>query len=143
MAKVLIIVGTVTGNAEAIADHIKDELGDKHTIEVNDDVYDEITRDPEEILLFCTSNTGHGELPDNLDTLYFSLTHESPNIAGRQYALINLGDSGFPMYGNAGVILEQAIKDNGAVPLVDTLLIDSAMDRAPEETALAWAKTFL
>ncbi|MEM6301760.1 MAG: flavodoxin domain-containing protein [Pseudomonadota bacterium] len=144
MAKIQIVIGSVTGTAEGVADFIKDELDSEHTIDTNvDTTVDDLVRDDGELLLFCTSNTGCGDLPDNIYPLYEDLRETPPKIAGRKYALINIGDSSFPTFGEAGVALDEALKDIGAEPLAESLLIDVGEERYPQKIALEWVKSIL
>lgn len=156
MQKIQIIVGSVTGTAEGIARFLQRELSGpspaagrtedrvKSRIDINLNAgIEDLQRDPEELLVFCTSNTGCGELPGNLLSLYLQLIDAPPNIAGRRYALINLGDSSFPTYGEAGEALHTALQDIGAVPIAEPLLIDASIERYPQKIALDWAQKIL
>ena len=144
MKKLQIIVGSVTGTAEGVARFLQRELKRDYRIEINlsADIQD-LKRDPEELLVFCTSNTGCGDLPGNLLPLYLQLLNEPPDIAGRRYALINLGDRSFPTYGEAGEALHTALRDIGAVPIAEPLLIDGSIERYPQKIALEWAQEIL
>ena len=160
MKKIQIIVGSVTGTAEGVARFLQRELSEpaltaghaedptenhiKSQIDINLNAkIEDLQRDPEELLVFCTSNTGCGELPGNLLPLYLRLIDAPPNIAGRRYALINLGDSSFPTYGEAGEALHTALQDIGAVPIAEPLLIDAGIERYPQKIALNWAQKIL
>ena len=160
MQKIQIIVGSVTGTAEGVARFLQQKLSGpsltagriagqtedrvKRRIDINLNAgIEDLQRDPEELLVFCTSNTGCGELPGNLLSLYLQLIDAPPNIAGRRYALINLGDSSFPTYGEAGEALHTALQDIGAVPIAEPLLIDASMERYPQKIALDWAQKIL
>ena len=160
MQKIQIIVGSVTGTAEGVARFLQRELSGpslaagriagqtkdrvKRRIDLNLNAgIEDLQRDPEELLVFCTSNTGCGELPGNLLSLYLQLIDAPPNIAGCRYALINLGDSSFPTYGEAGEALHTALQDIGAVPIAEPLLIDASIERYPQKIALDWAQKIL
>ena len=144
MEKIQIIVGSATGTAQRVAEHLAEAFSSTHSVEVNSQANsDHLTRDAEEFLLFCTSNTGAGDLPENILSLYIELTTFYPKIAGRKYALINLGDSSFPTYGEAGEHLDKALQDLGAVPVTESCLIDAMQESEPEKVALAWARGFI
>lgn len=141
MSPIQIIVGTVTGTAEGVARYLQRELSDDQSIEVNlEAAVEDLTRNPDEFLLFCTSNTGAGDLPDNIAPLYQALRNTPPNIAGRSYALINLGDSTFPTYGEAGQMLHDALMDIGAMPVAEPLVVDGSVDRYPQKIVFDWVK---
>lgn len=144
MAKIQIVVGSVTGMAEGVADFIKENLDNEHQIDTNvETTVEDLVRDDGEFLLFCTSNTGCGDLPDNIYPLYEDLREIPPKIAGRRYALINIGDSSFPTFGEAGAALDTALKDIGAQPVAESLLIDVGEERYPQKIALDWVKNIL
>ncbi len=144
MASIQIIVGSVMGTAQGVADYLHKELSAQHTVEVNNSASSaDLVRNADELLLFCTSNTGSGDLPENIVPVYNALRTEFPNIAYRKYGLINLGDSSYPTFGEAGRLLDEALLDIGAQRLGDILTIDACADRYPQKTALSWTHNLL
>lgn len=140
MSQIQILVGSVTGNAEGIAELAAEELQRKgHQISINNFAQvEDLVRSPDEILLICTSNTGAGDLPDNLQPLYVQMTREYPAIAGRQYGLINLGDSSYTTFGEAGRAIDDAFADLGAQRIGEPLVLDACSGDDPEESAREW-----
>lgn len=140
MSHIQILVGSVTGNAEHIAELAAEELERKgHQISINNFAQvEDLVRSPDEILLICTSNTGTGDLPDNLQPLYVQMTREYPAIAGRQYGLINLGDSSYATFGEAGQAIDDAFADLGAQRIGEPLVLDACSGDDPEESAREW-----
>ncbi|WP_024460680.1 flavodoxin domain-containing protein [Marinimicrobium sp. LS-A18] len=140
MSQIQILVGSVTGNAESIAELAAEELQRKgHQISINNFAQvEDLVRSPDEILLICTSNTGAGDLPDNLQPLYVQMTREYPAIAGRQYGLINLGDSSYTTFGEAGQAIDDAFADLGAQRIGEPLVLDACSGDDPEESAREW-----
>jgi MioC protein len=128
MSKIHIMVGSVFGGAEQVAELAAGILRDKgHEVEIN--TYprpQDLLKDPEEIILLCHSNTGSGELPDNIQPLYLHLTRDYPRIAGRRYGVINLGDSSYITFNEAGVMLDAAFADLGAQRLGEPLVLDAS-----------------
>lgn len=142
MSKIQILVGSVTGTAEEVAHQLAEELsaiGHETNINSQPSATD-LVRDPEEVLLFCTSNTGSGDLPGNLQLLYRQLVSEYPAIAGRRYGLINLGDSSYMTFGDAGQQLDEALADLGAQRLGEALLLDASSGDEPGPKACDWTK---
>lgn len=127
MSKIQIMVGSVYGGAEQVAELAADLLrAQGHQTEINTYVRpQDLVRDDEEIILLCHSNTGSGDLPDNIQPLYLHLTRDYPRIAGRRYGVINLGDSSYATFNEAGVMLDAAFADLGAVRLGDPLVLDA------------------
>lgn len=142
MSKIQILVGSVTGTAEEVAHQVAEELTAMgHTTSINSQPSaTDLLRDPEETLLICTSNTGAGDLPGNLQHLYRQLTSEYPAIAGRRYGLINLGDSSYMTFGDAGQLLDETLADLGAQRLGEALLLDASSGDEPHPKARDWAK---
>lgn len=145
MANIQIMVGTVNGTAWKAAQSaavILEKLG--HRAEVNETPSAaDLTRDPGELLLVCCSTTGNGEVPRNIFPIYAVLDNEAVNLAGRQFAVISLGDSGFPRFAHAGRLLEDAFYRCGARPLGEVLTIDAQTDDRPHYTAALWARDWL
>ena len=142
MASIQILVGSVMGTAETVAEAVAAELRQlHHTVTVNfqADVSD-ILRDENEILLVCTSNTGSGDLPDNIQPLYLQLTRDFPRIAGRRYGVINLGDSSYTTFNEGGRALDEAFADLGARRVGDPLVLDACEGLDAEEESIDWIK---
>lgn len=139
MANIQIIVGSEMGGTEEIAKYLAQELAGEHSVSVNTQASAaDLTRDKNEFLVFCTSNTGCGDLPANIAPLYAQLKTEFPNIAYRKYALANFGDSSYPTFGEAGNLLNEALLDIGAQIVGEPLLIDAGTDRHPQLAVLNW-----
>jgi len=145
MAKIQILVGSVTGTAEALADHLADRLGEAgHHAWVNDNPsLVDLTRDPEEVLLICTSNTGAGDLPEDLHRLYLDLLSQYPAIAGRRYGIINLGDRGYPTFAEAGQTMDAVLADLGAERLGEPFVHDASTGESPEPLADDWLQDWV
>jgi MioC protein len=142
MASIQILVGSVMGTAEAVAETVAAELRQlNHEVLVNfqADVSD-ILRNEQEILLVCTSNTGSGDLPDNIQPLYLQLTRDYPRIAGRRYGVINLGDSSYTTFNEGGRALDAAFADLGAQRIGEPLVLDACDGLDAEEEAIAWVR---
>ncbi|WP_341936505.1 flavodoxin domain-containing protein [Marinimicrobium sp. C2-29] len=140
MSQIQILVGSVTGTAEGVAKVVADALeADGHTTSINTAAQvEDLVRAPEEILLICTANTGSGDLPDNLQPLYHQINREFPAIAGRLYGIINLGDSSYATFGEAGQALDEALEDLGAKRLGEPLVLDASTGEDPEVLAQHW-----
>lgn len=146
MASIQILVGSVMGTAEGVAAVVAEELRKlDHQVAIN---FDATTADilaaADDVLLLCTSNTGSGDLPDNIQPLYLQLTRDYPRIAGRRYGVINLGDSSYTTFNEGGRALDAAFEDLGAKRVGTPLVLDASEGEDPEAHArdwvLAWAK---
>jgi MioC protein len=141
MASVHIIVGSVMGTAEEVAYVIQETLilaG--HQVQIHHAFRSgDLPTDPSDILLACTSNTGMGDLPMNIVPFYEHLKNDYPPIAGRRYGIVNLGDSSYPNFAQAGQTLDEALADLGAVRLGDPLVMDAIYVDDHADEARQWA----
>lgn len=140
MASIQILVGSVMGTAEAVAETVAAKLQQlDHQVSVNLQAdISHILDNPQDILLVCTSNTGSGELPDNILPLYLQLTRDYPPISGRRYGVINLGDSSYTTFNEGGQALDTALEDLGAQRIGDPLVLDASEGLDADEEAINW-----
>ena len=93
--KLVIVSGTVFGAAEDVAHHAAQVLtaaglNVSYKPRIS---YSELVALEPEALLFVTSTTGMGELPENLQLLVNALRDQPPQWAGWLGAVIGLGDA--------------------------------------------------
>lgn len=145
MSKIQICVGSVYGGAEQVAELAAEELRKAgHEVSLNTYVQaEDLARDPEEIILVCHSNTGAGELPDNLQPLYLHLTRDYPRITGRRYGVISLADSSYITFNEAGKAICAAFDDLGAVCVGEPLVIDASSGDDPATLTREWVQKWL
>jgi flavodoxin len=142
MSKIQIFIGSVYGGAEQVGELVGEELR-KYGHDVSLNTYaraEDLARDPNEIVLLCHSNTGSGDLPDNIQPLYLHLTRDYPRIAGRRYGVINLADSSYTTFNEAGIALDAAFADLGAIRIGEPLVIDASSGDDPATLARAWVQ---
>ena len=142
MSKIQIFVGSVYGGAEQVGELVQEELRKLgHDVSLNTYARaEDLARDANEVILLCHSNTGSGELPDNIQPLYLHLTRDYPRIAGRRYGVINLADSSYTTFNEAGVALDAAFADLGAVRIGEPLVIDASNGDDAASLARDWVK---
>jgi MioC protein len=91
---ITILVGTMTGTAEMVAQEAQQALeaaGHQATIRVMDGLDANIFQGGDTFLI-CTSTYGQGDVPDNAQGLFSSLESEKPDLTGVTYGVIALGD---------------------------------------------------
>ncbi len=146
MASIQILIGSVYGAAEQVAEIAAEKLREYgHQVTLNTFARaQDLLRDADEILLLCHSNTGSGELPDNILSIYLHLTRDYPRIAGKRYGVINLADSSYSTFNEAGRMLDAAFADLGAVRIGEPLVIDACVgddaDAMTREWVNEWTK---
>lgn len=144
MASIQILIGSIYGGAEQIAEVAAEQLRQLgHEVTLNTYARpQDLVRDSDEILLLCHSNTGSGELPDNIQPIYLHLTRDYPRIAGKRYGVINLGDSSYSTFNDAGRMLDAAFADLGAVRIGEPLVLDACSGDSPEALTLEWVNSW-
>lgn len=145
MSKIQICIGSMYGGAEEVGELAAEELRKAgHDVSLNTYARaEDLARDPDEIILLCHSNTGAGELPDNIQPLYLHLTRDFPRIAGRRYGVISLADSSYITFNEAGKALCGAFDDLGATRIGEPLVIDASSGDDPASLTRDWVQAWL
>lgn len=136
MAKVDIIVGTVLGASEYVADALQDTLqqaGHQVSIHLEPDLSDIST---DNIWLICTSTHGAGELPDNIQP--FAAQLADVQLEKTQFLVIGLGDSSYDTFCFGAQEMEKTLLTQGARLLAPALHIDVLNHPIPEDHAVQW-----
>src|SRR5262250_1240942 len=93
-SKITILVGTMTGTADLVAEEVRDRLqaaGAEIEIKAMDGAGAEMLA-PGRTYLICTSTYGQGDVPDNAQAFFAALEAAKPSLAGVEYGVIALGD---------------------------------------------------
>ena len=131
-----IIVGTMLGAAEYVADAIAEKLdasGHTHTIHAEPNL-DEIRT--ESTWIVCTSTHGAGELPDNIQP--FAKQLEEADLSAVNAYIIGLGDTSYDTFCFGAKEMEKHIKNAGGTLITDALYIDVLEHPIPEDAAVEW-----
>ncbi|NHN27640.1 hypothetical protein FIA58_018315 [Flavobacterium jejuense] len=134
--KPLIIYGTETGNSKKIASQLLASFK-KNKIQAKAvDVfqYDNAKLEKETLLLFIMSTQGEGEFPQNAVAFYEYLKKTDVNLKNASYAVFGLGDSSYPLFCHASVLLDEVLAEKGAKRLLP--LVKADVDFASE--VLKW-----
>lgn len=144
MSKIQIFIGSVYGGAEQVGEILGEQLiALGHEVTLNTYARaEDLARDANEIILLCHSNTGSGELPDNIQPLYLHLTRDYPRIAGRRYGVVNLADSSYHTFNDSGRMLDAAFEDLGAVRIGEPLVIDASSGDDAATLAREWVQNW-
>ncbi|HEY7774701.1 MAG TPA: flavodoxin domain-containing protein [Marinagarivorans sp.] len=137
MTSIQIIVGTVMGSAQACAELAQTQLQQQFDVTLNS-AFSRDDLQKSDVILICTSNTGVGDLPSNIVPFYRVLIEEYPAIAGMRYGLINLGDSNYPSFGEAGQKLDVAMSELGAQRIGEPLVLDASDPAQRDSLLLNW-----
>lgn len=142
MLNIGIFVGTVYGNALAVAEEAENIfIAQGHEVTI----FDEPTlndwleyNDGERIALIITSSTGQGDLPDSITPLYTAINDQLGYQPNLRYGIIALGDSSYDHFCGAGLRFDVLLAEQSATRIGDILLIDGMEEAIPEEFAKPW-----
>ena len=139
--KVALLNGSVYGSAEDIARQVKTRLtaaGHEVWLQPNAELGSLEAFAPD-ALLAITSTTGMGELPANLEPLYFQLRDRLPPWRGRPGAVLALGDSSYgDTYCGGGELMQELFAELGLRELLPMRRIDASETVTPDEEAAPW-----
>jgi len=124
--KPLIIYGTETGNSKKIASQLQATFK-KNKIQAKAiDVfqYDSTKLEKENLALFVMSTQGEGEFPQNAVGFYEKLQNSTIDLSNLSYAVFGLGDSSYPLFCNAGIMLDEVLAEKGAKRLLPLVKAD-------------------
>jgi MioC protein len=136
-----ILVGTMTGTAELVADEVRDALAARSVAcdVVPLDGKDWHVFDEGGPFLLCTSTYGQGDVPDNARDFFASLESARPDLSSISYGVIALGDTTYAQtYCFGGKRFDTLLTELGARRVGDVLLHDASAGTIPEEVAVEW-----
>lgn len=131
-----ILVGSVLGASEYVADALSDTLKEKGfqaDIQLEPD-FDSI--DTDSTWIVCTSTHGAGDLPDNI--LPFAEQLKDKDLSAVNAYVIGLGDSSYDTFCFGAMTMESLLKDGNATLLAAPFHIDVLNHPIPEDEAVAW-----
>jgi flavodoxin len=139
MSEVGIFVGTVYGNAQHVAEQVKEMFDSKG---VNTKIFDDPSlEDFKQVsgAIFISSTTGQGDVPPNLEFFIVDLREHSPLMEQKPFAVVGLGDSSYgETYCGAGRQIHTLLIELQGKPVADLLEIDACETLEPETEVVPW-----
>jgi MioC protein len=139
--RLTILVGTMTGTAQLVAEEVADALkasGLPADI-VPMDGLDAKVFDRGGAFLVCTSTYGQGDVPDNAQKLFSDLERVKPDLKRIVYGVIGLGDRTYAQTFCFGPKRFDALLQSlGARRIGEPMLHDASGGTIPEEVAVEW-----
>lgn len=146
MARFVLLVGTMTGNAEFAAEEmiqvLKEEFGQEAELRLMDELRADAFQ-PGPIYLICTSTYGEGEVPENAKALYAALCEQRPDLSAIRYAVFGLGDSTYTATFNfGGKRFDDILTELGANRLGERGKHDIRSDVQPWDFGRDWLRAW-
>lgn len=141
-----ILVGTMTGNAQLVAQELELAFADDeiaiHTTPM--DGLDSTVFAKPGVFLICTSTYGQGDVPDNAKALYADLLARRQNLARVRYGVFALGDSTHAgTFCHGGKRFDEALAALGAQRIGAVHEHNASGGTLPEDSAAAWFPRWL
>jgi MioC protein len=147
MAKLKILVGTMTSTAEYVAQAIQmdcADLVDEIEVVLMDGLDTSAFDDAEPLYLICSSTYGTGDVPDNAAALYDSLETNPKFLGHVRYGVIALGDSTYlQTFCFGGKKFDARLSGLGAKRVGDIWCHDASSGTMPETDGAAWCREWL
>jgi sulfite reductase alpha subunit-like flavoprotein len=144
--KLTILVGTMTGTAQLVADEVADALG-REGVESQVVVMDGLDAGvfaEGGAFLICTSTYGQGDVPDNAQKLFADLEATKPDLARVAYGVIALGDRTYAQtFCFGGKRFDALLHSLGARRIGEVMIHDASAGTIPEEEAVTWVGPWL
>ncbi len=144
--QLLILVGTVHGNATEVAQTLAfaaaDQGFDAKVLPMDPLTIEVFAQDA--VFLLCCSTTGSGDVPDNAQTLYQSLDQQPRYLGSTRYGLVALGDSSYgDTFCGGGKAFDARLQDLGAHRVGEMCEIDAMQSDDALTQALVWWTTWV
>lgn len=144
--QVKILVGTMTGTAELVADEIAEVISDKGAtpeILLMDDLDARVFEDGGSFII-CTSTYGQGDVPDNAQAFLDSLKQSRPDLSNVRYGVFALGDSTYAQtFCFGGRHFDVTLQELGATRVGEVQQHNASSDTLPEDEAAGWTESWL
>jgi len=140
MARILILVGTESGNAQMVADALKPVLlAAGHKVDVSAKAATVADLEAHEVFLVVSATHGTGEIPTNILPLAETLERERPDLSGHRYGIIALGDMTYQdTFCGGGKKVDAVLELCRAKKVGERLEVDASSQPLPDEEALNW-----
>jgi len=141
-----ILVGTMTGTAELVADEVKDAAASEG-LEAEVLAMDKLTSavfEREGPFLICTSTYGQGDVPDNARDFFAAIEAQKPDLSAVRYGVIALGDRTYAQtFCFGGKRFDKLLASLGAERVGEPMLHDASAGTIPEEVAVEWIREWI
>jgi MioC protein len=139
MASIQIIVGSMLGGTEYVAEACEQTLKDlqhETTLHLQPNFAEIAQKD--QIWLICTSTHGAGDFPDNIKTFVQDLENSNADLSTTKFLVIGVGDSSYDTFCNAAKMIENILLSMSCIKICEKKLIDMQENIDPELLSQQW-----
>src|SRR6187455_475928 len=144
--KLTLLVGTMTGTAQLVAQELE-LVWDDDELKVETllmDKLDSSVFEREGVFLIVTSTYGQGDVPDNARNFYEDLKAKRPDLSRVRYGVFGLGDRTYAETFNfGGKRFDDILQELGAQRIGERVQHDASSGVLPEEMAQEWGADWL
>ncbi|MDP2560500.1 FMN-binding protein MioC [Psychrobium sp. 1_MG-2023] len=139
MSNISILIGTMLGASEYVADHLTSILESEHQVTnyLTPDL-NELDLNQPQLWIVCTSTHGAGDFPDSIAPFVEQLTQQKPDLSNIKFAVCALGDSSYDTFCQAGKDIDNLLSELNAQRETNINLIDVSLGELPEDSAEQW-----
>ena len=144
--KLTLLVGTMTGTAQLVAQELELAWGDddRQVETLLMDKLDESVFRREGVFLIVTSTYGQGDVPDNAKAFFERLKTQRPDLQRVRYGVFGLGDRTYAETFNfGGKRFDELLAELGARRIGERVQHDASSGVLPEEMAVEWGEGWL
>lgn len=134
--RILVVFGTLTGNAEICADNTVKRLKAEGFAAETKDIFDLQPENllTERLVLLCISTYGEGDPPDSAVDMWEKVTQKgSYDLSQMSFSILALGDSSYTKFCQCGKDFDAAFERHGATRLAPRVDCDGDYEKP-------WAK---
>jgi MioC protein len=143
---VTILVGTMTGTAELVANDMCDAIAATgRTAEVLPmDTLEPAVFERPGVFVIVSSTYGQGDVPDNAMKFYAALEQSAPDLGHVRYGVFALGDRTYTdTFCHGGQRFDEVLTRLGATRLGEIMRHDASAGTVPETVGLEWMQSWL
>jgi len=144
--KLTLLVGTMTGTAQLVAQELELAWGDDE-LQVETIMMEKADAgvfQREGVFLIVTSTYGQGDVPDNAKGFYEELKARRPDLSRVRYGVFGLGDRTYAETFNfGGKRFDEVLQELGAQRIGERVQHDASSGVLPEEMAAEWGAGWL
>ena len=149
--KLNLLVGTMTGTAQLVAQELEliwgDNPVDDGLLQVETLLMDKLDASVfarEGLFLIITSTYGQGDVPDNAKGFYEDLKARRPDLSRVRFGVFGLGDRTYAETFNfGGKRFDDLLGELGAQRIGERVQHDASSGVLPEEMAVEWGESWL